>query len=210
MHTLENGINDPLLLRTGTPLGKILGHGLVDLDEGGLFVDDMELMLVGQLVVSSTQLTDSFIVLIHDGGVTMPVSIGSVVVTLEAEQDIFALPAGHLEVGGPDGVVRVAGPDQFTVVTEDVRGWLTRTVDAFRVAGKGAYEEIAFLYILSGGDGDVQPRGCQVRPRFELPVSGNERQAGNGGRQEQGKRAGAAALHLHGQDGKGSGPMLAS
>lgn len=207
MHTLEYGINDPLLLRTGTPLGKVLRHGLVDLDESGLLVDDMELMLVGQLVVSSTQFADGFIVLIHDGGMAVPVSVPGVVIALEAKQNIFTLPASHLEVGRPDRVVRVAGPDQLTVVAEDVRGRLERAVGAFRVSRKGGNEEVALLYILSGGDGDVQPRGCQVGPRLELPVSRGKRQAGDGGRQEQGERAGAA-LHLHGHGGTG-GPKLA-
>jgi hypothetical protein len=71
----------------------------------------MELMLVSELMVSSTQLTNSLVVLIHDSGVTMSMTISSIVVTLETEEHILALPLCSLEVGCPDGIYAVARPD---------------------------------------------------------------------------------------------------
>ena len=44
--TLENGICNPLLLRTGTISSKDPWNWLVDLDESRFSIDDMEFMFV--------------------------------------------------------------------------------------------------------------------------------------------------------------------
>ena len=126
--TLDDGIHDPLLLRTRPPRGQIHRHRLVDLDEGGLLVDYVELMLVRDLVIASAQLTDCLIVLVQEGGVAMTMTIAGVVVTLKAKQHVLALPARHLEIGRPDRVVAVSGPDELAVIAEDIRRRLAGTV----------------------------------------------------------------------------------
>ncbi len=171
--TLDDGVDDPLLLRAASPGSQVTGNGLVDLDEAGFFIDDVELVLVNQLVAASAQFPDGLVVLIHDSDVAMAVAVAGVVVTFKAEQDIFALPASGLEVGRPNAVDAVAGPDQVSVVAEDVRAGLARAVllgGGVGVTGKGGHKEVPLFDILGRRDGDVQPRRRKVGPGAELPV----------------------------------------
>ena len=149
----------------------------------------MEFVLVNQLVVSGAQLTDGLVVLVHDGDVAVAVAITSVVVTLKAEQDVLALPAGSLEVGGPDAVDAVAGPDQVPVITEDVRAGLARAMLlAGRVGepGERGHKEVPLSDVLGGRDADVQPGWRKVSTGAELPVgsgrSEEQTSCGKGGR----------------------------
>jgi hypothetical protein len=64
IRTLEDGIDDPLLIWTGTPLREISRNGLVHLDETRLLIDSLKLMLIDQLVVASPELANSLIVLV--------------------------------------------------------------------------------------------------------------------------------------------------
>ena len=45
--TLEDRINNPLLLGACTPCRKVASNWLIDLDKSCLFIDDMEFMLEG-------------------------------------------------------------------------------------------------------------------------------------------------------------------
>lgn len=159
-HTLDNSIHDPLLLRRGTPRSQVDWDRLVNLDESGLLIDNMELMLISQLMITRPQLTDGLIMLIQDGSMSMTMSITSVMVSLEREENILTLPARRLEVRRPDRVVPVSRPDELAVVAENVRCRLTRAVlftCGVCVPGEGSDEEIAFLDVRGSGDGDVQP-----------------------------------------------------
>jgi hypothetical protein len=183
VHTLNDSINNPLLLRTSSPRSKIHRSGLVDLDQSRLLIDDMKLVLISQLVIASTKLTDSLIVLVKDSRVPVTMTITRVMVTLEAKEDILALPASLLEVGSPDGVVAVPGPDQLSVIAEDVRSSLTGTVLFSRgvwEASERSDKEVSLLDVLSSGDGDVESRRGQVGPRLKLPVRGYQRQQSGG------------------------------
>jgi hypothetical protein len=183
VRTLNDGINNPLLLRASSPLSEVHRSRLVDLNQSRLLIDDMELVLIGQLVIAGTKLTDSLIVLVKNGRVTVTVAIARVVVTLKAKEDILALPASLLEVGSPDGVVAVAGPNQLSVIAEDVRCSLTRAVllsSGVWETSKWSDEEVALLDVLSSGDGDVKSRRRQIGPRLELPVRSYQRQQGGG------------------------------
>ena len=171
--TLNDGINDPLLVRASTPSTEVPSDGLVDLDEARLLIDNVEFVLVNQLVVSRTQLANGLVVLIHEGNVPMAVAVASVMVTLEAEENVLALPAAGLEVGGPNAVQRVARPDEIAIVPENV--WsslegpmlLSRSVG---LASKGGEKEISLLDIARGWNRDVQTRRRQVWAASKLPV----------------------------------------
>lgn len=133
----------------------------------------MKLVLVHQLVVSSTQLTNRLIMLVHERNVPVSMSIPSIVVALKAEEDIAALPAARLEVGRPDAVDCIAGPHQVAVVAEDVRTGLARTVlrgRRVREAGKRREKQVPLLDGRGGRDGDVEARRGEVWSRLELPV----------------------------------------
>lgn len=121
----------------------------------------MELVLVGQLVVSGTQLGDKIVALVQDRRVAMPVAVVRVMVPLKAEEHILTVQLGRLEVRRPDAVVAVAGPDQVAVVAEDVRRCLTGAVHlagCVGEAGEGSDEEIAFLDVVGRGDGNIELR----------------------------------------------------
>jgi hypothetical protein len=170
---LDDGVDDPLLLGAAAPGGQVARDGLVDLDEACFFVDDVELVLVDQLVVAGAQLADGLVVLVHDGDVAVAVAVAGVVVALEAEQDVFAFPASRLEVGRPDAVDAVAGPDQVAVVAENVGTGLARTVllrGSVRESGERGHEKVPVLDILGGRNADVQPGRRKVRPGTILPV----------------------------------------
>jgi len=88
-----------------------------------------------------------------------------------------------LEVGGPDAIVPVPGPDQVAVVPEDIRRRLARAVlfrRCIRVACKWSHEEVAFLdpnTVLVGGvgwDDDVEAGRGEVRAGLVLPVRSGE------------------------------------
>lgn len=79
-------------------------------------------------MISSTKLPDSLVILVHKRDVSMSMAIAGIVVPLEAEDDIFALPSTGLEVGSPDTVDTVSGPDEVTVIAEDVGTGLARPV----------------------------------------------------------------------------------
>ena len=171
--TLDDGVDNPLLLRAASPSGQVAGNGLIDLDEASFFVDDVKLMLVDQLVVPSAQFADGLVVLVHDSDVAMAVAVAGIVVTFKAEQDVLALPASSLEVGRPDAVDAVARPDQVAVVTEDVGAGLARAVllgGGVGVPGKGSHKEVPLFDILGRRDGDVQPGRRKVGPGAKLPV----------------------------------------
>jgi hypothetical protein len=181
------------LLRAASPGGQVAGDGLVDLDEAGFLVDDVELVLIDQLVVAGAQLADGLVVLVHDGDVTVAVAIAGVVVALEAEEDILALPARGLEVSRPDAVDAVAGPDQVAVIAEDVGAGLAGTMllgGRVGEAGKGGHKQVPFFHVLGCRDADVQPGRREVRPGAELPVGR--------GRSEQQVRHSEISRGLHG------------
>lgn len=98
-HTLDDGIDDSLLVFTCAPRGQVSRDGLIDLDQARLLVDDMKLVLINQLMITGTQFSD-----------------------------VFTIPSAGLEVGCPDTVDAVSGPDEITVVPKDVRGCLTRAM----------------------------------------------------------------------------------
>jgi hypothetical protein len=49
--TLNNGIDDPLLVLTSTPCSQIAWNRLIYLDQASLLVDNVELVLVNQLIL---------------------------------------------------------------------------------------------------------------------------------------------------------------
>jgi hypothetical protein len=128
IRTLEDGIDNPLLIWTGTPLSEISGHRLVYLDETRLLIDNLELVLVNQFMVSSPELANSLIVLIQESHMSMAMPVSSIVIAFKAEENIFAFPSSGLEVGGPDGIDAVARPYKVAIVFEDIRARLARTV----------------------------------------------------------------------------------
>jgi len=88
-------------------------------------------------------------------------TIASIVIAFEAEQNMFALPLGGLEIGGPNGVDAVPGPDQIAIVAKDVWARLTRPMLLSRSIGvprERRYEKIAFLDVAGGRNGDVEAR----------------------------------------------------
>lgn len=187
-HTLDDGIDNPLLLGAAAPGGQVTRDGLVNLDEASIFVDDVELVLVDQLVVAGAQLANGLIVLVHDGDVAVSVAVAGIVVAFKAEQHVFALPAGGLEVGRPDAVDAVARPHQVAVITEDVGASLARTVlfgRSIRVPGKRGHKEVPLFDVLGGRDGDIETGRRQVGPGAELPV-GRDRSKQQVGRKQRG------------------------
>lgn len=106
--TLEDSIDNPLLVWTGTPFSEISRHRLIDLDKASLLANDFEFVLVNQFVVPSTQFANCLVVLIQEGYMTMAVPVPGIVVTLKAEEYIFAFPSTSLKVGGPDRIDAVA------------------------------------------------------------------------------------------------------
>lgn len=170
---MEHGIDDPLLLRRGTPGSEIHRNRLIDLDDRRFLINDVELMLVGELVVARPQFSNGFIMVVHDRSMAVTMTIARVMVSFEAEEDVFALPASLLEVGGPNGVISVARPDQLPIVSEDVRSRLTGSMHCPCVVqepGERGDKDISLVHIWRGGDGNVQSRRSQVGPRLKLPV----------------------------------------
>lgn len=170
---MDDGVDDPLLLGAAAVGGQVARDGLVDLDEACFFVDDVELVLVDQLVVAGAQLADGLVVLVHDGDVAVAVAVAGIVVALEAEEDVLALPAGRLEVGRPDAVDAVAGPDQIAVIAEDVGASLARTVLlgwSIGVSGKRGDKKVPLFDVLGGWDRDVETGRRKVGAGAELPV----------------------------------------
>ena len=182
--TLDDGVDNPLLLWLGAPRSQVPDNGLIDLDQPCLLPDDVELVLVDQLVVPGPELPDRLVVLVQEGDVAVPVAVPGVVVALEAEQHVLPSPARRLEVGGPDAVDGVTRPDQVAVVAEDVGAGLAGAVllgGGVREAGEGRDEEVAVLDVRGGGDGDVEARGREVASGAELPVrEGGAEQQGRG------------------------------
>ena len=180
---MEYGIHDPLLLRVGTPARQIRGNRLVDLNESRFLIDDVELMLVSQFMVTSAQFPNGLVVLVQDGGVSVTMPVASIMVALEGEENILAPPARLLEVSSPDGVVAVTRPDQFPVIAEDLRGSLAGAMHFpgfIREAREGGHEEISLVDIGGGGDSDVQLGRRQIRTRLKLPVCSHQRQQSSG------------------------------
>lgn len=108
---------------------------------------------------------------------TVTVTIASVVITFKTEENIFAVPFGLLEVGGPDGVVAIPGPNQVAVITKNVWRSLAGAVHfagRVRKASKRRNEEVALFHIICGRDCDIESRRGQVRTTLELPVCGAE------------------------------------
>lgn len=84
-NTLEYGIDNPLLLGTTPELTQVSRYRLVHLKKPSLLVDDTELMLVRDLVVSSPEFMDGVVMLIQDSDMAVAVTISGVVGALEAE-----------------------------------------------------------------------------------------------------------------------------
>lgn len=174
--TLEDGIDNPLLLGATTPPTQVRGNRLVNLKQSRFFIDDMELMLIHQFMVTSTQLANRLIVLVQNGRMAMTMAISRVMVTLETEEDILAFPFGSLEIGRPDGVVGIARPNEFAIISEDVRSLLSGSVELGLgpLARKRGDKEVTLVGVVGCGDGDVQTWRGQVCSRLELPVCGDE------------------------------------
>lgn len=184
--TLENGIYNPLLFRTGTPFGEVLRDRLVDLNERRFLIDDMELVLVGELVVARAKLANGLIMLVHDGRVAVAVAVSRIMVAFKAEQHILPLPARLLEVCRPDRVVAVPGPDQLSVIAENVRSSLSRAMRLarrVRKSGERSHEKVAFFDVRGCRDRDIQTRRRQVWSRFKLPVGRGELEQSGAGAQ---------------------------
>lgn len=191
LHTLEDGVHDPLLFWAATPTTEINWDWLIDLEQSGLLINHMKLVLVHELVIARAELTNGLIALIEDGGMAMAMAICRVVVTLKAEQHVLALPTSGLEVGRPDGIVRVSRPDKLAVIAEDVWALLAWSVELrlSPLTREGCYEEVPFLHVLGCRDRDVQSGWCKVCTRLELPVGSSKRY--------QGCRAGDEFKNLH-------------
>jgi len=85
-HTLNDGIDNPLLLRAGAPCSQVSRDRLIDLDQAVFpVVDDVELVLVDKLVVARAQLPDRLIMLVQKRHMAMTVAIVGIVVALKAE-----------------------------------------------------------------------------------------------------------------------------
>jgi len=173
---LEYSIHDPLLLWTNAPTRKVRWNGLINLNDGGFFVDDMELVLVHQLVIASTKLANRLVMSVHDGCMAMPMAITRVMVAFETEQNVFTLPSGSLKIGGPNGVVPIAGPDQVTIITEDIWRGLPRAMHLsgfiWKTCERGD-EQVPLLDISRGWDSDIQAWRREIRTRPELPICGS-------------------------------------
>lgn len=102
VRTLNDGIYDPLLLRTSSPLAQVPRNRLIDLDERGLFIDDVKLMLISQLVISGPELANRLVVLIEDRSVAVAMAVSGIMIPLKGEKHISSLPAALLEVRRPD------------------------------------------------------------------------------------------------------------
>ena len=83
--TLNNSVHNPLLLWICAPSGEIPRDWLVYLNQASFFIDNMELVLVNELVVSSTKLTDGLIMLVHESDVAMAMAIVGIVIAFKAE-----------------------------------------------------------------------------------------------------------------------------
>lgn len=108
---MDDGIDDPLLFSAGTPSRQITSNRLIDLNQAGSLIDDMELVLIYQLMVTSSQFSDSLVMVVHYSDMAVTVAISRIMVTFKAKQDILTVPATSLEVGRPDAVDSIAGPD---------------------------------------------------------------------------------------------------
>lgn len=137
VRTLELGVDDPLLILASSVSGQIVRHGVVDLDQSGLFIDDVELVLVRQAMVPSSEFADGLIILVEESGVAVSVAICSIMASLKAKEDVFALVPSLLEIGSPDGKISISGPDEITGVGKDIGCCLGGAVmSAFRMPGK--------------------------------------------------------------------------
>lgn len=133
----------------------------------------MKLMLISQLVITRSKFPNRFIMLVQNGSMPMTMAVPRIVITFETEQHVLSVPLPGLEIGSPDRVDAVAGPDEIAVVAEDVWRGLTGTVlcsCGVRVACEGGDEEVAFLDVVGSWNGDVQHGRCQIRAGLELPV----------------------------------------
>lgn len=69
--TLDDCIDNPLLLWLG-PIGReVPGHWLIDLNQSCLLIHNVEFVLVDKLVIASAELSNRFIVLIQKGNVAV-------------------------------------------------------------------------------------------------------------------------------------------
>ncbi len=69
--TLEDCIDNPLLLSLRSEPAQISRHRLVNLNQPGLTIDHLELMLVRDLMSPRPQLTDGLIMVVHEGDMPM-------------------------------------------------------------------------------------------------------------------------------------------
>ena len=164
-HTLNHSIDNPLLFWPSSPSSQITRYRLVDLDKSMLLVRHMEFMLVGQLVIPSTKLSNGLVMMVQECCVSMTVSIASVMIAFKAEQDILAVPAASLEIGRPDAEVAIPRLDQIAVVAEDIRCRLTRGMllrRSVRDPSEGGQEQVTTFDLIRSRNGDIQPWWCQI------------------------------------------------
>ena len=116
-------------------------------------------MFINQLMITPSQLPYGLIMLIKKRNMTVSMPIPRIMITLEAEQNVFTFPSSDLEVRAPDTVDAVAGPDQVAVVPDDVWACLAGLVLLgwrVRETGEGCNEEVAGGHLLCRRDCDVQ------------------------------------------------------
>lgn len=171
MLTLKSRIHDPLLLGASSISSKIPWHRMIDLNQPRLFVNNSELMLVCQAMVSSSQFQNCLVILIQESGMTMSMPVSSIMAPLKRVQDFLTLVSSGLKVCGPDGEICEATPNKITSVSEDIRSCLERAVaGTFRESGEWSYKEEALFNIACSGNGYVEGWRSEVRSRFVSPV----------------------------------------
>src|SRR6266536_5021931 len=119
---------------------------MINLNQSSLFIDDVKLMLVHQSSITCSQFSDRLTMLIEKR--CMPMSIRSIVTSLERKQNVFSFVSCCLKIGSPDRKVGEAGPHELSGVGEDVlcglEGAVTITI---AVPGEGCNEEISRLNV---------------------------------------------------------------
>ena len=78
--TLEDRVNDPLLVVARPICREVSWNRLVDLDQCCLSISSPELMFIADLVSACSELADRFVVLIQEGNMAMAVSVVWIVV----------------------------------------------------------------------------------------------------------------------------------
>ena len=126
--TLNDRIDNPLLILIGSVRREISRHRLINLYERGLTISGPELMLVANLVSSSSQFSRRLIVLVQERYMAVAVAIAWIVISLKASQDRRPFPMNGEKVRRPDTVVSITRPDEVAIVSENVRSSLARSM----------------------------------------------------------------------------------